>query len=179
MVSTRSLSVDDLADLVLPEHWEMVNGEVVAVNPSSGRSARIGGRIYALFLRHGEELGFGLAYPAEAGFLLFEDRQTVRSPDAAFIVRDRLTDEADGFVPIAPDLAVEVLSPSDCMADALAKVAMYLAAGVQSVWLVDPGTQTVTIFSPDAPPTRLSGNDILDAGDILPGFSVPVADIFA
>ncbi len=178
MVSTRTQSIEELADVVLPEHWEMVNGEVVALNPSSGRSARIGGRVYALFLRHGEEAGLGWAYPADAGFLLFEDRQTVRSPDAAFIVRDRLASEAEGFVPIAPDLAVEVLSPSDRMADALAKVAMYIAAGVRLVWLVDPATQTITIFSPDAPPTKLSGDDILDGGDILPGFSVPVAEFF-
>jgi Uma2 family endonuclease len=179
MVSTRTLSVDDLANLVLPEHWELVNGEVVAMNPSSGRSARIGGRIYSLFLRQGEELGLGWAYPAEAGFLLFGDRQTVRSPDAAFIVRDRMATEEEGFVPMAPDLAVEVLSPSDRMADALAKVAMYIAAGVRSVWLVDPATQTVTIFSPDAPPNKLRGDDILDGGDVLPGFSVPVAELFS
>ena len=179
MVASRALTIDDLAEADLPEHWELVNGELVALSPSSGRSARIGGRIYALFLRHGEEPGLGLAYPAEAGFLLFGDRQTLRSPDAAFVVRDRLEREPEGFVPMAPDLAVEVLSPSDRVADALAKVAMYLNAGVRLVWLVDPTARTILVLRPDQSTFMLNAEDTLDGGDILPGFSVPVADIFA
>lgn len=178
MVISRVLTVDDLAEAALPEHWELVNGEIVALSPSSGKSARIGGRIYALFLRHGEEPGLGFAYPAEAGFLLFDDRQTLRSPDAAFVVRDRLPTEPEGSVPVAPDLAVEVLSPSDRMADTLAKIAMYLAAGVVMVLLVDPSAQTILVFRPDESVTMLSVDDWLDGGDILPGLRVPVSEIF-
>ena len=81
--------------------------------------------------------------------------------------------------PIAPDLAVEVLSPSDRMADAMSKVTMYLQAGVRLVWLIDPATLTVTIFRQDAAPKMVSEGDTLDGGDVLPGFSVPVAEIFA
>ena len=178
MVTSRALTVDDLAAAPLPEHWELVNGEIVALSPSSGKSARIGGRIYDLFLRHGEEPGLGFAYPAEAGFLLFDDRQTLRSPDAAFVVRDRLPTEPEGFVPVAPDVAVEVLSPSDRMADALAKIAMYLAAGVLMVLLVDPSAQTILVFRPDESVTMLSVDDWLDGGDILPSLRVPVSEIF-
>ncbi len=79
---------------------------------------------------------------------------------------------------MAPDLAAEVLSPSDRMADALAKVAMYLDAGVRLVWLVDPVSQTVTIFRPDETPTKLEASDSLDGGDVLPGFSVPITELF-
>jgi Uma2 family endonuclease len=90
-----------------------------------------------------------------------------------------LAEPPDSFVPLAPDLAVEVLSPSDRMADALAKIAMYLDAGVRLVWLVDPASQTVTIFRPDAIPARLGAGEILDGGNVLPGFTVPVTEIFA
>ena len=82
-------------------------------------------------------------------------------------------------MPLAPDLAVEVLSPSDRIADALAKIAMYLDAGVRLVWLVDPADQTVTIFRPETTPSKLAADDTLDGGDVLPDFRVPVVEIFS
>ena len=91
----------------------------------------------------------------------------------------RLAELPDSFVPMAPDLAVEVLSPSDRMADALAKVAMYLQAGTPLVWLVNPATRTVVVFRSEMDPVTLGESDTLDGGDVLPGFSVPVAEIFA
>jgi Uma2 family endonuclease len=65
------------------------------------------------------------------------------------------------------------------MADAMSKVTMYLQAGLRLVWLVDPAERTVTVFRPDAALKLLGEGDTLDGGDVLPGFSVPVADIFA
>jgi Uma2 family endonuclease len=103
----------------------------------------------------------------------------VRSPDAAVVLRNRLAELPDSFVPMAPDLAVEVLSPSDRMADALAKVAMYLQAGTPLVWLVNTATRTVVVFRSEMDPVTLAGSDTLDGGDVLPGFSVPVAEIFS
>ena len=81
-------------------------------------------------------------------------------------------------MPLAPDLAVEVLSPSDRMADAMSKITMYLQAGVRLVWLVDPASLTVTVFRQDAAPKSFGAGESLDGGDVLPGFSVPVAEIF-
>jgi Uma2 family endonuclease len=72
-----------------------------------------------------------------------------------------------------------VLSPSDRMVDALSKVAMYLQAGVRLVWLIDPDSTTITVFRPDAAPRTMGSGDTLDGGDVLPGFGVPVAEIFA
>lgn len=178
MVATRRITIDDLPGLTLPEHWELVRGEIVAMTPAGGRPSRIGGRVYALFVEHGEKRGLGWAFPAETGFVLFDDRRTVRSPDAAFIVRDRLAAVPEEFIPTAPDLAVEVLSPSDRMADALAKVAMYPQAGVQIVWPVNPASETVTVFLTDAAPATRQMTDTLDGGDVLPGLTIPVAEIF-
>jgi Uma2 family endonuclease len=179
MVATRQITVEEFAEMPLQGVWELVDGEPIELTPAAGKSSRIGGRLYARLADHVEPTEFGWAFPAETGFVLFADRTTVRSPGAAVVSRNRLAEPPDSFVPLAPDLAAEVLSPSDRMADALAKIAMYLDAGVRLVWLVDPATQTVTIFRPDAPPTKLDAGNTLDGGEVVSGFSVPVAEIFA
>jgi Uma2 family endonuclease len=158
--------------------WELVDGEPVGLTPAAGRSSWIAGRLFAQLERYADAHKLGWVFPADAGFVLFEDRATVRSPDAAFVRGDRLAEPPDSFVPLAPDLAVEVLSPSDRMGDALAKISMYLQTGVQIVWLVDPASETVTVFHPDAAPVTRNASDTLGGGVVLPGFSLPVADIF-
>jgi Uma2 family endonuclease len=179
MVATRHVTVEEFAAMALQGIWELVNGELIELTPAAGRSSRIGGRLYARLADHVEPNEVGWAFPAETGFVLFADRTTVRSPDAAVVRRDRLAEPPDSFVPLAPDLAVEVLSPSDRIADALAKIAMYLDAGVRLVWLVDPADQTVTIFRPETTPSKLAADDTLDGGDVLPDFRVPVVEIFS
>jgi Uma2 family endonuclease len=179
MVATRRVTIDEFSVMPLQGSWELVDGEPIELTPAAGKSSRIGGRLYARLADHVEPSELGWAFPAETGFVLFADRTTVRSPDAAVVLRDRLPEPPDSFVPLAPDLAVEVLSPSDRMADALAKIAMYLDAGVRLVWLIDPASRTVTIFRPDATPTKLVFGEVLDGGNVLPDFSVSVAEIFA
>lgn len=179
MVATRRITIDEFAEMPLQGIWELVDGEPIESSPAAGRSGWINATIVALPANYVRQSGLGRAFSAETGFVLFEDRQTVRSPDAAVVLRNRLAELPDSFVPMAPDLAVEVLSPSDRMADAMSKVSMYLQAGVRLVWLIDPATLTVTIFRQDAAPKMVSEGDILDGGDVLPGFSVPVAEIFA
>lgn len=179
MIATHRLTIQEFAASPRDGSWELIDGEPIEVAPSAGPSSRFGGRIYARILVHVEPTGLGWAYPADAGFILFGDRAVVRSPDAAFVRRDRLPDEARGFVPIAPDFAAEVLSPSDRRSDALAKVAMYLQAGVQLVWLVDPDSRTVTVFQADEPIQILTDNDTIDFGEVIHGLSFPVAEIFA
>src|SRR5918993_2103164 len=178
MVATRQVTVEEFAEMPLQGVWELVDGAPIELTPAAGKSSRIGSRLYARLADHVEPTEFGWAFPAETGFVLFADRTTVRSPDAAVVRRDRLAEPPDTFVPLAPDLAVEVLSPSDRMAAALAKIAMYLDAGVQLVWLINPAFQTVTVFRPDATPAKLTMGDTLDGDDVLPDFTVPVAEIF-
>jgi Uma2 family endonuclease len=83
------------------------------------------------------------------------------------------------FAKLAPDLAVEVLSPSDRTTEVLVKVQMYQESGVPLVWVVDPDLETVTVIARDKPTVILTGNDDIDGGEVLPGFSVAVAEIFA
>ena len=179
MVATRRVTVNEFSEMPLQGIWELVDGELIELSPAAGRSGWISGNVFRLLASHVRQSQLGGTFPPETGFVLFEDRQTVRSPDAAVVLGDRLAELPDSFVPMAPDLAVEVLSPSDRKADALAKVAMYLQAGTRLVWLVNPTTRTVVVFRSEADPVTLSESDTLDGGDVLPGFTVPLAEIFS
>ena len=123
----------------------------------------------------------GRVLSAEAGFVLFPDRETVLAPDVAFIQAGR---EPQGearwhFARLAPDLVVEVCSPSDRDRDMQAKVALYQEAGVPLVWIVDPQAETVKVMALGQPPVVLTVTDILDGGEVLPDFQVEVAEFFA
>jgi Uma2 family endonuclease len=179
MVATRQVTVEEFAAMPLEGLWELVDGEPIEMIATGGRSGWISSRITSRLEQFAEPRQAGWVFSAETGFVLFPDRETVRSPDAAVVLRDRLPEPPESFVPLAPDLAVEVLSPTDRMTDALGKVAMYLDAGVRLVWLVDPATRTVAIFRPNAAPATLREGDTLDGGEVLLEFTVPVAEIFA
>jgi Uma2 family endonuclease len=179
MVATRPITIQEFERMALDGRWELIDGEPVEMTPAAGRSGWISATIVALLANHVRKSLLGWAFSAETGFILFDDRQTVRSPDAAVVLRSRLAELPDSFVPMAPDLAVEVLSPSDRMADALAKIAMYLQAGTPLVWLVNPATRTVVVFRSEMDPVTLDASGTLNGGEILPEFSVPVAEIFA
>jgi Uma2 family endonuclease len=178
MVATRRITIDEFANMPLQGVWELVDGEPIELSPAAGRSGWISANIVTLLANHLRPGRLGWVFSAETGFILFNDRQTVRSPDAAVVLRERLAAPPDSFVPLAPDLAVEVLSPSDRMADAMSKISMYLQAGVRLVWLVDPETHTVSIFRQGAAPQTIGAGDTLDGADVLPDFMVPVAEIF-
>jgi Uma2 family endonuclease len=178
MVATRRVTIDEFAEMPLEGIWELVDGEPVELSPAAGRSGWISANLVALLANHVRSGRLGWAFSAETGFVLFSDRQTVRSPDAAVVLSNRLAELPDSFVPMAPDLAVEVLSPSDRMADALAKVAMYLQAGTSLVWLVNPTTRKVMVFRSEMDLVTLGESDTLDGGDVLPDFTVPVAELF-
>ena len=118
---------------------------------------------------------------AEAGFVIFPDRETVLAPDVAFVRAGR---EPQGearwhFARLAPDLVVEVLSPSDRARDMQAKVALYQEAGVPLIWVVDPQAVTVTVLALEQPSVVLTATDTLDGGEVLPDFQVEVAELFA
>lgn len=178
MVTTRPITVEEFAAMPLEGSWELVDGDLQAVSPNAGDSGWISGRIFSRLEQFVDSHRLGWAFPPETGFILFDNRDVVRSPDAAFVRRDRLDRPTRSFVPVAPDFAVEVLSPSDRRADAEAKVVMYLQAGVQLVWLVDPERCTVTVFHPDGTAEIQDIGDTLDGGPVVPGFRVPVAEIF-
>lgn len=98
-------------------------------------------------------------------------------PDLSYVARERLT--GDRYLQSAPDLAIEILSPDQHMAHFLDKIQFYLLYGVRLVWVIDPATSTVTVQAPNQEARVLGSGDLLTGGDVLPGFSVAMDDIFA
>jgi len=122
----------------------------------------------------------GVVYTGDTGFVLARQPDTVRGPDVAFLSneRERETKDARPYIPGAPDLAIEVISPGDRTREVLGKVSDYLAAGSRLVWVVTPVREEVSVFRSPFAPLILAGPDLLDGEDALPGFSVTVAEIF-
>ena len=147
--------------------------------PSGGRHGRIAMKLAASISNHVEAHGLGTVVAAETGFLLTRDPDTVRAPDVGFIGADRAAAaDTAGFIPGAPDLAVEVLSPDDRPGYVSDKVAEWIEAGSRSVWVVDPRSRTVIVHEPEREPRLLDEADTLFGGDLLPGLELDVRRIF-
>jgi Uma2 family endonuclease len=157
-------------------HYELVEGRVVHMSPPGSRHGVLATRIAMLLAQHADAHRLGAVMTC-AGANLAADPDTVREADVAFVRQDRIPAAGvpDGFWPGAPDLAVEIRSPGDRPSEVGAKVDDYLARGVRLVWVVDPKQKTVTTQSPRV---TLGEDDVLDAGDVVPGFSCPVSRIF-
>lgn len=116
----------------------------------------------------------------ELGFLLARDPDVLRAPDVSYTCAERAkAARADAFFPGAPDLAIEVISPSDNAAEMARKVRQYFHAGAQELWLVDPAQQQVHVLAAEGPDRVLGVTDMLTAAALLPGWSLPVARLFA
>lgn len=161
--------------------FELVRGELVPVTPAGREHGVLTGYLaleLALFAR---EHGLGRVYTDGVGYTLFVDPDTVRGPDVSFVSRDReaTLKSVRGFIPGAPDLAVEVRSPDNTLAELSVKAAEYLEAGARLVWIVDPPTRQVQVLRPGQPLAVLAQDEALDGGDVLPGFSLPISRLFA
>lgn len=178
-IGSDLLTVDDLTTIELPDRWELIEGELVELSPTTARSSRISGRLYRLVTEYGEDTGLGWVYNSEAGFVLTENRRTLRSPDVSFVRGDRLEDpDPEAYISLAPDFAIEVLSPSDRYSSALRKALLYIEAGTELVWVVHPGKRSVTILAPETPPVTLTGNAELTAEPVLPGLRISLNALF-
>lgn len=181
MVTTKLMTVEDVERLPESERFEIMRGEVRSMPPSnfdhSDISLGIGARVREFVMRN----NLGRVVGADAGFILSRMPDTLLAPDAAFVRGERLParDERQQFLEVVPDLAIEVLSPSNTATEMSDKVLAYLEAGTQLVWVVDPFRKIVTVFTPDRSSHIHIEGETLDGGDVLPGFSVAVAEIFA
>jgi Uma2 family endonuclease len=158
---------------------ELVRGELIMMSPAGWQHGYIAARVLALLYNHVHAHALGDIHTAETGFRLARNPDTVRAPDVAFVAAKRARGvDKRGFFPGAPDLAVEVLSPSDTAGRLQEKIQDFFRAGTLLVWVVDPEKKTVTIYSPDAPMRVLSGAGTLSGGKVIPGFELVVDEIF-
>ncbi len=132
---------------------------------------------------HVAEEGLGQVYAAETGFKIASAPDTVRAPDVAFVGRERVeaTGKVTGYWPGAPDLAVEVVSPNDIHTEVTEKSLSWLNAGCRMVLVVDPGQRTVTVYRSleDIRILRAEAVDVIDGGDVVPGWRLALAELFA
>lgn len=180
MEATKQYTVEEIERLPEDARFELLRGEALPVSPTGLLHLVVTGvliEVLGAFVRR-HRLGI---VGGEAGFILPNAQQTLLAPDVAFVRRDRLPkrEEWGGFVNLAPDLAVEVISPSDTVGEIIDKTVSYLDAGVRLVWVVDPRRRLVTAYTPGGLARVLRETDQLDGGDVVLGFAMPVADLFA
>jgi Uma2 family endonuclease len=151
------------------------------VSPSSVKTGLIRIRISSAMDVHVEAHGLGYVTDSETGFILSSNPHTVVAPDVGFFRPDRYPADypEQGFYPMPPDLAIEVISPTDERADIKKKQQLYEHAEVPLVWWVDPEARTVTVHRPGQAPEVLDESMTLDGEQVLPGFTLPVERIFA
>src|SRR5215475_7610696 len=179
---TKSMTADEL--LAMPRdgyRYELVKGKLIKTTPTGYehgvRTVELTTLLHLFIKAH----KLGVVCAAETGFLLTQNPDTVSAPDIAFISRERV--ERAGKVKSywigPPDLAVEVTSPGDTIRDVESKVAERLEAGTRMVWVVSPKLRTVNAYRSLTEILTLTEKDILEGGEIVPGFQIKVAEIFA
>ena len=153
---------------------------MIKIAPAGYEHGKIIGRLTGRLDAHAEANNLGDVCGAETGFTITQNPDTVRAPDIAFVSRERtpqLPLKKSYWVGV-PDLAVEVLSPSDTVYEVDAKVEEWLSAGVRAVWVVNPKRRTITVYRSPNDVRTLTEMDELDGEDIVPGFSCRVGEIF-
>jgi Uma2 family endonuclease len=175
----QTITAQQLFEMPRHEHFDLVEGELVPMSPPGFDHGCIVGEISAAlreFVRAGR-LG---SVAVEAGFVVSHEPDTVRSPDVAFVRAERVPPGGvRAFFDGAPDLAVEVISPSDRASEVIAKASDWLRFGCTAVWVIDPETKTATVYSNRRQTLFLSAEDALGCDELLPGFCLPVSQIFA
>lgn len=186
----RLLTIEEFVDL--PDDgvpYELVEGRLVpryladdgtAVTGSFADHGAVAARLLVALWQHVNTRRLGVVLDAQVGMLVRRNPDTMRAPDVKYISWNRLPDRVipRSWLPIAPELVVEVLSHNDRASDVLQKIREYFDRGVLLVWLADPMRRAVTAFTPDGS-TRIYGErDTLDGGTVLPDLAIPVAPLF-
>ena len=180
--TTKLVTADEL--LMMPDdgfRYELVKGELKRMPPTGREHGSVTMALAAPLHTYVKLNRLGQVYAAETGFKLESDPDTVRAPDIAFVRAERIQSagRVQGYGEGAPDLAVEVLSPGNTKREMAEKVEEYFAAGARSVWVINPKLKTVTVYRSLTEIITLTEKDTLDGGAVVPGFQIPVAEIFA
>ncbi len=156
------------------EGYEYVKGELVPMSPATRTHSKVSVRVIRYLDRYVDENQLGEVH-VEATFRVGERGL---KPDVAFVSSTRLDgDEDTGFL-VPPDLAIEVISPTDVQSRVVEKAFAYLNAGTRLVWILDPHSQTVTVYRSERVIALLTYDDTLTGEDVVPGFSCPVSQLF-
>ena len=161
--------------------YELVKGELYEMTPAGASHGDIAMEVGSLLRVYVRANQLGRVFAAETGFILHRDPDTVRAPDASFVAGDRLPpgELPTGFLELAPDLAVEVVSPSNAAREVQDKVGDWLRAGTRIVWVIYPAARSVTVYRSMEDVQVLSSEDALEGGQVIPGFTCEVRELFS
>lgn len=176
-----NMSVEEFLVYASPEgKAELVRGELRVSPPAGGPHAVVSSNVVALLVAYVKQHGLGRVFPDGTGFELVPLPRTVRVPDASFVRADRLPARgvAAGLLKMIPDLAVEILSPSETASDLEEKLSDYRACGTPLIWVIDPDRRTVMVVAANAPLQWLHEPDTLEGGSVIPEFSCAVSELF-
>lgn len=181
MMTKTLLTAEEL--YAKPDHGgrtELVKGELIEMSPAGAEHGKLAMRLGRFVGNFVADHDLGEVYAAETGFTIAQNPDTVRAPDVTFVAKERIPMEGEprGFWVIAPDLVAEIISPSDRASDVQDKVTDYLTAGVRLVWLVDPQARTVTVYQSLHRIQILLAEETLTGEDVLPGFELPLSQLF-
>jgi Uma2 family endonuclease len=156
---------------------ELDEGELITMPPAGEEHGYCGSDIAFILTGFVKQHRLGRVYSIETGFRLRDD--IVRAPDVAFVRQERVNAiRSKGFAKGAPDLAVEIFSPSDNVRQLMRKVKQYFAAGCHTVWIVYPDRQEVQVLDSSGTDRLLRVGDVIEAPELLPGFSAPISAFF-
>ena len=159
---------------------ELVKGVVVHMSPTGYSHGRVEGNAGAILSAFVRQHKLGEVLVGEVGIYTARHPDTVRGAAVAYISNERLARvQSPSYLDAAPELVVEILSPDDRWGELMDKLSEYFAVGVQVVWVADPKTQSVYIYRAPNKVQHFSAEDTLPGGEVLPGFGVPVAELFA
>jgi Uma2 family endonuclease len=179
MATTKLWTIEEVERLPDDDfRYALIRGVLYRYLPRIPRD----GRVVSTAARHlsnyivEHRLGVGFS---GSGFILEHDPDTLLCPDLSFVRTERVPVDEDGYPMLAPDLVVEVASPSQTGPSIEEKTAIYLAAGVRLIWIVDPARRTVRVYRADGTEGLVTEDGVIDGEDVLPEFRLPVSRLFA
>jgi len=179
-VQTRSITGEELAMMEDIGPCELVEGKIVPMVPTGDEHGGIEIALGALLYNFAETHQLGKVRVGEVGIYIRRNPDTVRAADILFISNERYAQKGESaYLDVAPDLVVEIISPGDVWSNVMQKLREYLAIGVRLVWIVDPPSRSVYAYRALTDVREFTADDDLPGDDVLPGFSIKVAEIFS
>lgn len=168
--------------LVMPDdHWryELIAGELIRFRLGGPIHSLIEGQLMVSLFGYADRRR-GVVFAPDTGFIIGRNPDTVVAPDLAYVRMERMPprDEWDGYLELAPDFVLEVVGTWESRREVMNKVALYLAVGVKSIWVIEPDLRIVNVFGPGQTPWVATIDDTLDGELAMPDFSVSVASLF-
>ena len=180
-----TLSVKDLENLQslfseqhLDYQMELADGKITLMGPSDIYASEVGVRLSSFLWNWVNPRRLGRVFDSSGGFILPTASNNLKAPDVSFVLAERLRKSPRYFAQMLPDLTIEIKSQSDRIPPLEEKILQFLALGSQVGILIDPDKETVTIYRNNQPSVVLGNEDIIEIPELLPGWSVPVIELW-